>query len=120
MIISHTIKFGSRKWRINVKKYVFLERPNRGQLIFIGVISIMPCATAVYDFLGVMCATIGVSCSTMRTQIFFVTLLSSICPMLRPLSCLTMLSGYNYSLICRFKLKFSQNYKNINKVEIQH
>ena len=29
-----------------------------------GVLAIMPCATAVSDFLGVLCATIGVSCST--------------------------------------------------------
>ena len=47
-----------------------------------GVLSIMPCATAVNDFLGVLCATFGVSCSTkcstMWTRNFFVSLLSSI------------------------------------------
>ena len=37
------------------KKYVFLEQSHRG---------IMPCAIAVNYFLGVLCATIGVSCST--------------------------------------------------------
>ena len=64
MIISHTIKFGSRKWRINVKNTCFLERSNIGHQMFFGVLSIMPCATAVNDFLGVLCATFGVSCST--------------------------------------------------------
>ena len=60
------------------EKYVFLERSNRGHQTFFGVLSIMPCATAMYDFLGVLCATFGVSCSTMWTRIFFVPLLSSI------------------------------------------
>ena len=82
MIISHTITFGSRKWSIKAKKYVFLERSNRGHQIFFGVLSIMLCATAVNDFLGVLCKTIGVSCSTkcstMWTRNCFVTLLSSI------------------------------------------
>ena len=32
--------------------------------MFFGVLSIMPCATAVDDFLVVLCATFGVSCST--------------------------------------------------------
>ena len=42
-----------------------------------GVLPKMPCATAVNDFLGVLCATFGVSCSTMWTRNFFVSLLSS-------------------------------------------
>ena len=50
--------------------------------MFFGVLSKLPCATAVKDFLGVLCATFGVSCSTkcstMWTHIFFVSLLSSI------------------------------------------
>ena len=60
----------------------FLEQSNRGHQMFFVVLSIMPCATAVNDFLGVLCATFGVSCSTkcstMWIQIFFVSLLSSI------------------------------------------
>ena len=40
--------------------------------------------------------------------------------MLRPLSCLTMFCNHNFSLICRFNLKFSQNYMNIDTDEIQH
>ena len=96
--------------------------------MFFGVLSIMPCATAVNDFLGVLCATFGVSCSTkcstMWTRIFFVSLLSSIdfnvttisCPMLRPLSCLTMFCDHNFSLVCRF----TQNYLNMDTDEIQH
>ena len=63
------------------EKYVFLERSNRGHQMFFGVLSIMPCATAVNNFLGVLCATFGVSCSTKCstwTQIFFLSLLSSI------------------------------------------
>ena len=32
--------------------------------MFFSVPSIMSCATALNDFLGVLCATIGVSCST--------------------------------------------------------
>ena len=32
--------------------------------MFLSVLSIMPCATAVNDFLGVLCATFGVSFST--------------------------------------------------------
>ena len=46
--------------------------------MFFGVLSIMPCATAVDGFLGVLCATIGVSCSIIWTRFFFVSLLSSI------------------------------------------
>ena len=46
------------------EKYVFLERSNRGHQRFFGVLSIMPCAITVNDFLDVLCATIGVSCST--------------------------------------------------------
>ena len=50
--------------------------------MFFVVLSIMPCATAVNDFLGVLCSTFGVSCSTkcstLWTQNFFVSLLSSI------------------------------------------
>ena len=127
IIISHTIKFGSRKLRINV----FLERSNRGHQIFFGVLSIMPCATAVNDFLGVLCATFGVSCSTkcstMWTRFFFPYCLVFIfnvmtisCPMLRPLSCLTMFCAHNFSLMCRFNLQFLQNYINIDTDEIQH
>ena len=81
MIISDTIKFGSRKWRVNVKNTCFLERSNRGHQTFFGVLLIMSCATAVNDFLGVLCANFGVSCSTkcstMWTRNFFVSLLSS-------------------------------------------
>ena len=65
-----------------MKNMCLLERPNRGHQMFFGVLSIMPCATAVNDFLGVLCATFGVSCSTkcstMWTRKFFVSLLSSI------------------------------------------
>ena len=47
-----------------------------------GVLSIMPCVTAVNDYLGVLCATFGVSCSTkcftMWTRNCIVSLLSSI------------------------------------------
>ena len=129
---SHPIKFGSRKWRVNVKNTCFLERSNRGHQMFFGVLSIMPCATAVNDFLGVLCATFGVSCSdkcsTIWTQFFFVSPLPSIdfnvttisCSMLRPLSCLTMFCDHNFSLVCRFHLHFSQNYININTDETQH
>ena len=125
MIISHTIKFGSRKCRIIVKNTCFLQRSNSGHQMFFGVLSIMPCATAVNDFLGVSCST---KYSTMWTRIFFVSLLSSIdfnvttisCPMLRPLSCLTMFCDHNFSLVCRFNLKFSQNYLNMDAAEIQH
>ena len=50
--------------------------------MFFGVLSIMPCATAVNYFLGVLCATIGVSCSTKCmtrwTRNCLVSLLSSI------------------------------------------
>ena len=53
-----------------MKNTCFLERSNRGHQMFFGVLSIMPCATAVDDFLGVLCATFGVSCSTMWTRIF--------------------------------------------------
>ena len=60
MIISHTIKFGG----INVKNTCLLDRANKGHQVFFGVLSIMSCATAVNDFFGVPCATIGVSCST--------------------------------------------------------
>ena len=64
MIISHTIKFGSRKWRINVKNMCFFRTVEQRTPNVFGVLSIMPCATAVNDFLGVLCATFGVSCST--------------------------------------------------------
>ena len=124
MIISRTIKSGNRKWRINVTKRVFRRVAQRTPHVF-GALSIMSCATAVNDFLGVLCATIGVSCSnkcsTMWTRIVSVSLLSSInflcydhwCPMLRPLSCVTIFfCDHNFSLICRFRpnFKFSQNY----------
>ena len=65
-----------------MQKYLFLERSNRGHQMFFGVLSKMPCATAVNDLFGVLCATFGVSCSTecttMWTETFFVSLLSSI------------------------------------------
>ena len=76
----------------------------------------------VTDFLGVLCATIGVSCltnvTTMWSQTFFVSLLSSIyiqyydhwCLMLR----LTMFFDHNFALICRISLQFAQNYINID------
>ena len=58
------------------EKHVFFRTVEQS-----GVLSIMPCATAVNDFLGVLCATFGVSCSTkcstMWTQNFFMSLLSS-------------------------------------------
>ena len=47
-----------------MKNTCFLEQSNTGHQMFFGVLSIMPCATAVNDFLGVLCATFGVSCST--------------------------------------------------------
>ena len=82
LIISYTIKLVSRKWRINVKNTCFIKRSNRGHQICFGVLSIMSCATAVNDFLGVLCATFSVSCSTkystMWTRNFVVSLLSSI------------------------------------------
>ena len=37
------------------EKYVFLERSNRRHKIFFGGLSMMPCATAVNGFLGVLC-----------------------------------------------------------------
>ena len=132
MIISHTIKFENRKWRINVKNTCFLERSNRGHRMFFGVLSIMPIMSIMNDFLGVLCATFGVSCSTkcstMWTRNFLVSLLSSIdfnvttisCPMLRPLSCLTIFCDHNFSLVRRFNLQFSQNYINIDTDEIKH
>ena len=101
-------------------KTCFLERSSRGHQMLFGVLSIMSCATAVNDFLGVLCATFGVSCSTkcstMWTRNFFVSLLCSIdfqcytisCPMLRPLSCLTKFCDHNFSLVCRFNLQFSR------------
>ena len=46
--------------------------------MFFGVLSIMLCATAVNDFLGVLCATFGVSCSTKCSTMWTVSLLSSI------------------------------------------
>ena len=60
--------------------------------------------------------------------IFFVSLLSSIdfqcydhlVSLLRPLSCLTRFCDHNFSLICRFKLQFSQNYINIDTDETQY
>ena len=65
-----------------MKNMCFLERSNIGHQMFFVVLSILPCATAVNDFLGVLCATFGVSCSTkcstMWTQNCFVSLLSSI------------------------------------------
>ena len=100
--------------------------------MFFCVLSVMPCATAVNDFLGVLYATFDVSCSTkcstMWTRFFFVSSLSSIdfnvttisCPMLRPLSCLTMFCDHNFSLVCRCNLQFSQHYINIDTDEIQH
>ena len=100
--------------------------------MFLGVLSIMSCAIAVNDF-GVLCATIGVSCSircsTMWTRKCFVSSPSSIdfqcydhfvSYMLRPLSCLTMFCDHNFSRIRRFNLQFSQDYINIGTYEIQH
>ena len=62
------------------------------------------------------------------TPNLFVSFLSSIdlyvttipCPMLRPLSCLTMFCDHNFSLACMFNLQFSQNYINTDTDEIQH
>ena len=131
MIISHTIKFGSRKWRINVKNTCFLERSNTGHQMFFGVLSIMPCATAVNDFLGVLCATLV---SHIRPNVrpceheIFVSLLSTI-----DFQCYDHFVSYvtttfvshnvcdhNFSLVFRFILQFSQNYINIDTDEIQH
>ena len=55
----------------------FLERSNRGLQMFFGVLSIMPCATAVNDFLG--CPVCDLWC-LMFDQMFdhVDTLLSSI------------------------------------------
>ena len=119
---SHTIKFGSRKWKI-IRVFRTVEKKTP---MFFGVLLIMPCATAVNDFLGVLCATFGVSCSnecsTMRQNflvlIFNVTTIS--CPMLRPLLCLTMFCDHNFSLVCWFNLPFSQHYINIDTDKIQH
>ena len=128
MIISHTNKFGGRKWGINVKNTCLLERSSRG----FGVLSIMLCATAVNDFI-VFCVRPLVShvrpnvrpcgheifsCPYFLVLIFNVTTIS--CLMLRPLSCLTTFCVYNFSLVCRFNLQFSQNYINIDTDEIQH
>ena len=49
------------------------------------------------------------SCPYFLMLIFNVTTIS--CPMLRPLSYLTMFWDHNFSLICRFIIQFSQNYK---------
>ena len=49
---------------------------------------------------------------------FNVTTIS--CPMLRPLSCLTMFCDHNFSLVCRFNLQFPQHYINTDTNEIQH
>ena len=113
MIISQTFKFGSRKCRINVKNTCFYNCRTE----HFGVLSIIPCATAVNDILGALCSTL---CSIMWTRNFFVSLLSSIdynvrtisCPMLRPLSV--------FSLVCRFNHQFSQHYINKDTDEIQH
>ena len=53
-----------------MKNKCFLEQSNRGHQMFFGVFSIMPCATVVNDFLGVLCATFGVSCSTKCSTMF--------------------------------------------------
>ena len=112
------------------KKYVFLERSNREHQMFFGVLSIMPCATAVNNFLGVPCAVRPnvQSCGhEFFLCLYFLVLIFNVmtiwCPsnsMLRPLSSLTMFYGRSFSLICRCKLKFSQNYINIDTDEIQH
>ena len=58
------------------------------------------------------------SCPYFLVLIFNVTTIW--CPMLRPLSCLTMFCDHNFPLICRFNLQISQNSININTDEIQH
>ena len=110
----------------------FLERSDRGHQMCFGVISLMLCATAVNDFLGVLCATNGVSCSTkcstMWTRIFlcpyFPVLIFNVttisCPMLRPFSCLTMFCDHNFQGFYRVNLQFSEKYINIDTDEIHH
>ena len=51
----------------HVKRRVFRTVAQSTPNVF-GVLSIMPCATAVNDFLGVPCATIGVSHGVMLDQ----------------------------------------------------
>ena len=58
------------------------------------------------------------SCPYFLVYIFNVTTIS--CPMLRPVSCLTMFCDHNFSLVCRFNLQISQNYINMDTDEIQH
>ena len=49
-----------------------------------------------------------------------VSLLSSIDFNVTTISCLTMFCDQNFSLVCRFNLKFSQNYLNMDTDKIQH
>ena len=58
------------------EKYVFFRTVEQRTPNVFGVLSIMPCATAVDDFLGVLCATFGIDscstkCSAMWTRNFF-------------------------------------------------
>ena len=53
------------------------------------------------------------SCPYFLVLIFNVRTIS--CPMLQPLSFLTMFCNHNFSLICRFILQFSQSYINIDR-----
>ena len=115
------------------EKYVFFRTVEQRKPNVFGVLSIMPCATAVNDFLGVSCVRPLVShvrpnvrpcgheifsCPYFLVLLFNVTTIS--CPMLRPLSCLTMFCDHNFSLVCRFNRQFSQNYINSDTDEIQH
>ena len=111
------------------KKVFFRTVEQRTPNLF-GVLSIMPCATAVNDFLGVRplvshvrpnvrpCGHEIFSCPYFLVLIFNATTIS--CPMLQPLSCLTIFCDHNFSLVCRFNLQFSQTYINIDTDEIQH
>ena len=113
MIISHTIQFGSRKWRINLKNTCFLECHVRPQWIIFLVSCVRPLVSHVRP-----CGHGIISCPYSLVLIFNVTIIS--CSMLRPLSCLTMFCDHNFSLLCGFHLQFSQNYINIDTDEIQH
>ena len=100
------------------KKYVFLKPWNRGHQMFFGVLLKMPCA-----IIGVR-PNVRPSGHEIFSCPYFLVLLFNVttiwCPMLRPLSCLTMFCDHNFLLICRFKLQFSQNYINIDTDKFQH
>ena len=121
MIISHTIQFRSRKWRINVKNTCFLERSNRGHQCLLNN------ATCNRSEWFSWCPVCDFWC-LMWTRYFFVSLLSSL-----DFQCYDHFVSYvtttfvshnvcdhNFLLVCRFNLQFSQNYINIDTDEFQH